>query len=157
LDYRIPDAAAMWIQLGKQERSRSSWIGCRRSDLIFDWNAKTPPQLPESPGASTGCRWQLNWRQHGCGCYSQRHFFARLDQRLPHLSSGLQDECERHQTMRDAIAWSYGLLDEEENDCFDGSPFSLAGAPWKRRRSWAAATIAELQSWRTLNRWSTSI
>jgi predicted ATPase len=43
---------------------------------------------------------------------------ARLEQRLPLLSAGARDMPPRQQTMRDAIAWSYGLLTEPEQTLF---------------------------------------
>ncbi len=42
----------------------------------------------------------------------------RLDQRLPLLTGGPRDAPERQRTMRDAIAWSYGLLKEDEQRAF---------------------------------------
>ncbi len=43
---------------------------------------------------------------------------TRLDHRLPLLSGGGRDLPARHQTMRDAIAWSYDLLTSEEQTFF---------------------------------------
>lgn len=43
---------------------------------------------------------------------------ARLEQRLPLLSGGARDLPLRQQTMRDAIAWSYGLLGPTEQQLF---------------------------------------
>jgi predicted ATPase/transcriptional regulator with XRE-family HTH domain len=43
---------------------------------------------------------------------------ARLDRRLPVLAGGLHDLPGRQKTMRDAIAWSYDLLDEPEQALF---------------------------------------
>ena len=43
---------------------------------------------------------------------------TRLDHRLPLLSGGGRDLPARHQTMRDAIAWSYDLLTPEEQTFF---------------------------------------
>jgi len=43
---------------------------------------------------------------------------ARLDKRLPLLTGGARDLPARLQTMRDAIAWSYDLLDAGEQQLF---------------------------------------
>lgn len=43
---------------------------------------------------------------------------ARLDRRLPLLTSRLQDAPDRHRTMRDAVAWSYDLLAPAEQRLF---------------------------------------
>jgi predicted ATPase/DNA-binding CsgD family transcriptional regulator len=43
---------------------------------------------------------------------------ARLDHRLPVLTTGLRDRAPRQRTMRDAIAWSYDLLDPPHQTLF---------------------------------------
>lgn len=45
------------------------------------------------------------------GCHE---LLEHLQQRLPILTGGRADEVAHHQTMRDAIAWSYELLSDEE-------------------------------------------
>jgi len=42
----------------------------------------------------------------------------RLDRRLPLLTGGARDLPHRQQTLRDTIAWSHGLLDEDERRLF---------------------------------------
>lgn len=58
---------------------------------------------------------------------------ARLEHRLPLLSSGASDAVDRHQTLRAAIAWSYELLDPSERHLFRHlatfvGAFTVAGA-----------------------------
>ncbi len=43
---------------------------------------------------------------------------ARLEPRLPLLTAGARDDDPRHRTLRDTIAWSYDLLDGEEQCLF---------------------------------------
>jgi predicted ATPase len=43
---------------------------------------------------------------------------ARLERRLPLLTGGARDLPARQRTLRDTIAWSYGLLDEEDRRVF---------------------------------------
>jgi predicted ATPase/DNA-binding CsgD family transcriptional regulator/Tfp pilus assembly protein PilF len=49
---------------------------------------------------------------------SPKALLRRLDQRLPFLTRGATTLPYRHQTLRDAIAWSYDLLDEDEKNLF---------------------------------------
>ncbi|HEV2123291.1 MAG TPA: DUF4062 domain-containing protein, partial [Chloroflexota bacterium] len=49
---------------------------------------------------------------------SPEAMLARLEHRLPLLTSGARDLPARQQTMRGAIAWSYDLLDAEEQRLF---------------------------------------
>ena len=43
---------------------------------------------------------------------------VRLDRRLPLLTAGARDLPDRQRTLRDTIAWSYGLLSEQERRLF---------------------------------------
>jgi|SRR5437660_1522670 len=47
-----------------------------------------------------------------------RALLLRLEHRLQVLTSGRADMPTRHQTLRDTIAWSYDLLDEQERRLF---------------------------------------
>jgi predicted ATPase/class 3 adenylate cyclase len=60
---------------------------------------------------------------------------ARLDARLPLLTGGARDAPQRQQTLRDAIAWSYDLLDGAEQTLFQElsvfpARFTLEAAEW---------------------------
>lgn len=52
--------------------------------------------------------------------FGPEDLLQRLDQRLPLLTGGARDLPARHQTMRDAIAWSYDLLAPREQRLFRG-------------------------------------
>ena len=52
------------------------------------------------------------------GALSPEALAERLDRRLPLLTGGNRDLPDRQRTMRDAIAWSYDLLNEAEQACF---------------------------------------
>ena len=54
---------------------------------------------------------------------------ARLERRLPLLTGGAQDGPPRLQTMRDAIAWSYDLLIDEEQALFRRLSVFVGGIP----------------------------
>ena len=49
---------------------------------------------------------------------SPQAMLARLEQRLPFLTGGARDAPERQRTLRDTIAWSYDLLQPEEQTLF---------------------------------------
>ncbi len=50
--------------------------------------------------------------------FSPAGILERLAHRLAFLTGGARDRPTRHQTLREAIAWSYQLLSEEEKDLF---------------------------------------
>jgi non-specific serine/threonine protein kinase len=70
-----------------------------------------------------------------------------LGQRLPVLGTGQRDAPARHQTIRDAIAWSYGLLSPEDQTVFRG--LSAFAGGWTLE---AAASVLGLPLPTTLDR-----
>jgi excisionase family DNA binding protein len=69
------------------------------------------------------------------GTLSAEDLRTRLEHRLPLLTGGNRDLPDRQRTMRDAVAWSYDLLTEEEQRCFRQlsvfvGGFTLDAAEW---------------------------
>ena len=86
------------------------------------WNSRRTRRRsrpsPRSAAGWTGSRWPSSWPRPGCGCCRPVDLLARLTRRLPVLVDGPHDLPARQKTMRDAIAWSYELLDEPEQRLF---------------------------------------
>lgn len=60
--------------------------------------------------------------------FSPKDLLARLDDQLKILTSGAKDLPVRQQTMRNAIAWSYDLLDDAEQKLFREFSTFISGA-----------------------------
>ena len=59
---------------------------------------------------------------------------ARLEHRLPFLTGGARDAPERQQTLRNTIAWSYDLLESDEQKSSAAWRSSPGAAHWSRPR-----------------------
>ena len=71
---------------------------------------------------------------------------ARLDQRLPLLTTGARDVSERQRTLRGTIAWSYELLDAEERRLFAHLAVFNGGWTLEAAEAIAHADLDVLQS-----------
>jgi predicted ATPase/class 3 adenylate cyclase len=58
---------------------------------------------------------------------SPEALLERLGHRLPMLSAGARDSPDRQRTLRDTIAWSYELLDEDEQSLFSRLALFMGG------------------------------
>jgi predicted ATPase/DNA-binding CsgD family transcriptional regulator len=64
---------------------------------------------------------------------------ARLQQSLPLLTGGPRDAPQRQRTLRDTIAWSYDLLDDEEQRLFRWSSVFVGGFTFEAAEAFAVA------------------
>ena len=71
--------------------------------------------------------------------FSPAELLRRLDHPLPLLAGGARDLPARQQTMRDAIAWSYDLLAEDEQALLRRLAVFVGGFPY-----YAAEVVAEI-------------
>ena len=81
---------------------------------ITDQNARA---VAEICARLDGCPWPSSWRRR-CRLLSPQAMLERLDRLLPLLTGGARDLPARQQTLRNAIAWSYDLLDGEQQTLF---------------------------------------
>ena len=70
---------------------------------------------------------------------------ARLEHRLPFLTSGPPDLPARQRTMRETIAWSYDLLSTAEQDLFQRWPSSTEAAACPQSKN--SATAPAMRRW----------
>jgi len=70
----------------------------------------------------------------------------RLDQRLPVLTGGARDAPARHRTLRAAIDWSFGLLDEHEQELFARLSVFAGGCTLEAAEAVCDATLDDLAS-----------
>lgn len=74
------------------------------------------------------------------------HLLQRLERRLPLLTGGARDLPERQRTLRAAIAWSYDLLDAEEQRAFRAVGVFVGGCTLAAAEEVAGADLGLLQS-----------
>jgi predicted ATPase/class 3 adenylate cyclase len=70
----------------------------------------------------------------------------RLDQRLPLLTGGARDAPARHQTLRAAIDWSFGLLQADEQELFARLSVFAGGSTLEAAEAVCTASIDGLAS-----------
>ena len=114
----LPDAAVSLETLGGSPAvqlfvERASATG---ADLTLD--AGTAPAVAEICRRLEGLPLAIELAAARTRLLPPASLLDRLDRRLAVLAGGLHDLPARQQTMRDAIAWSYELLDEPEQALF---------------------------------------
>ena len=78
----------------------------------------TPPPLPGSQLVVDGLPLAIELAAARVKMLTLDDLLNRLEQRLTLLTAAPADTSDRHRTMRDAIAWSYELLETEEQTLF---------------------------------------
>jgi predicted ATPase/class 3 adenylate cyclase len=77
---------------------------------------------------------------------SEHQLLTRLEQRLPLLAGGRRDLPQRQSTMRAAIAWSYDLLSEAEQQLFADLAVFVGSFELEAAEAICNATLDEMQS-----------
>jgi predicted ATPase/transcriptional regulator with XRE-family HTH domain len=102
------------------ERAREAHYG-------FDLNDQNVAAVADICGRLDGLPLAIELAASRVGTMSPGALQARLQHRLPTLTGGPRDAPARQQTLRDAIAWSYDLLDPAEQNVFRGLAVFVGG------------------------------
>ena len=113
-----PTGCRLWKPSRSSRRSNCSSSAPGRSGRISSSARKPRRRWPPSVTAWTVCHWPSSWRAARIRLLPPRAMLARLEHRLEFLTGGARDLPARQQTLRNAIAWSYDLLNEEEQRLF---------------------------------------
>jgi predicted ATPase len=90
----------------------------RRVDPSFAVLPETAPTIAEICRRLDGLPLALELAAARIMLLSPEELLARLDRRLPLLTTGMRERHPRQQTMRGAIAWSFDLLDHSQQTLF---------------------------------------
>ena len=99
-------------------RSRCSCSAHRQRTRRFARVRQICRPSPTFAPDSTDCPWRSSSPRLGFGCSHPPLCSARLSRRLALLTSGPRNLPERQQTLRNAIDWSYELLEQAEQVVF---------------------------------------
>jgi predicted ATPase/DNA-binding SARP family transcriptional activator len=99
----------------------------RGADPNFDLNAGNAAAVAEITRRLDGLPLAIELAAARIKLLTPDDLLSRLEQRLGLLVGGPADALNRHRTLRDAIAWSYDLLDQEEQALFRGLGVFVGG------------------------------
>jgi predicted ATPase/DNA-binding winged helix-turn-helix (wHTH) protein len=90
----------------------------RAADPSFDLDSQNAPAVARITARVDGLPLAIELAAARVKLLTPQDLLGRLEKRLTLLTSSPTDASDRHRTMRDAIAWSYELLDPEEQTLF---------------------------------------
>ena len=93
-------------------------VRARAADPSFELNAGNAAAVAEITICLDGLPLAIELAAARIKLLPPQDLLRRLEQRLTVLTGGPADAVDRHRTMRDAIAWSYELLDPEKQALF---------------------------------------
>jgi predicted ATPase/transcriptional regulator with XRE-family HTH domain len=117
----VPDEAASPASADVSARSAAVELFCQRARAVvpgFELTAENTATVARICRRLDGLPLAIELAAARVKLFSPRALLGRLDRRLHLLGGGARDLPERQQTLRDAIAWSYDLLDADEQRLF---------------------------------------
>jgi predicted ATPase/class 3 adenylate cyclase len=105
-------------QLSQYEAVRLFIARAKAVDPDFAFNYDNAPAVAEICHRLDGLPLAIELAAARVRMLSPQAMLARLEKRLPFLTGGARDAPQRHRTLRDTIAWSHDLLDEEDRLLF---------------------------------------
>src|SRR5439155_7819372 len=111
---RLPDV----LTLGRFEAVRLFTERAMTANPRFEVTAENAPAVAEITARLDGLPLAIELAATRTKVLTPQQMLPRLQQSLTILTSGARTLPERQRTLRDAIAWSYDLLDEAERRLF---------------------------------------
>lgn len=119
----VPEVAASTDVISSEHLSNNPSVQlfvdrAREAHFGFDLTDQNAAPVADICGRLDGLPLAIELAASRVGTMSPRALLDRLQNRLPSLTGGARDAPARQQTLRDAIAWSYDLLDPAEQTVF---------------------------------------
>ena len=117
---RVPEEGRNWTleQIVRCEAVQLFVERARAVHAAFELTPANAPEVARICARLDGLPLAIELAAARVKLFAPHALLKQLDRRLPLLTGGPRDAPPRLQTMRDAIAWSYDLLDEHERRLF---------------------------------------
>ena len=132
--YPIPNTCLIWLTLSQYEAVALFIERAQAVKPDFQVTNANAPAVAEICARLDGLPLAIELAAARIKLFPPQALLARLDQRLPLLTSSARDVPARQQTLRNTIEWSYDLLTAQEQRLFRRLSVFVGGCTWRRSR-----------------------